>query len=375
MPLLASLVLFGAWAMPLAAMPRIIKEVLETNTRYLSGPAARSVLSGGSVRVTNHISRRGYNVAGKVVKARVIPESAGTMVVDGVTTPTDEPDEASLYETGDRPGPDPKENADREASRRHDTPVPEGMAVQTKTDVYGRASFLFKPASGHTGPVDIQVYFVNQSTGFSEHTALHRIDVVSRPRALTEAGVTLIALLGVIALSIAGQRAQWRPEPPVWEEVLFPWATPFIPRRTTTRDRAKALLTALFAGALISLALTVMPSPAWGIATALGFTLFAVWKRNKSPFPFFALMGLGLWWAALGASLGQPSAAFESLMPDVPWVPWALAPALSILAPCPALSLPLLTSFYFSHVLTLGQALLGLLPYLLGAALVFGRKA
>lgn len=356
-----------------AAVPRIIREVLETNTQYLSGPASKTVLTGGAVRITNHISRRGYNVGGKIVKIRVIPEEAGMLSIEGMP-PVEEPDLASVYETGDKPGPDPAENADRAQIRRHDNPPSEGPAVQGKTDLYGRIHFLLKPRPGYRGPVDVQVYFVNQTTGFAEHTALHRIEVVSRPLALLEGAITAVALLAVLLLAFLGQRASWRPQSPNHEEALLPWTTLLLPPRTTSPERRRSLLMSWSAGAVATALLLFLPNPVWGLATALTLILMATLRHDHASHPTVLFVAVALWWAALGMNFSQPFSVLSDLLPEASWMPWVLAPALSILAPNPVLSLPLLFHAMLSHLVSPIQAVLGLVPLIAGSLWILLRK-
>lgn len=355
---------------PLFGMPRIIKEVLETNTRYLSWASAPSAWSGGGWIISNHISRRGYNVAGKIVKVWAEPAGSGIFQVGGTEALQTDDEEADFWETGDRPGPDRLAEKEREEKKRRDIPWAEAEAVQAKTDLFGRVFFTFKPAAQYQGVVDVRVCFVNQSTGFSEHVVLHRLEIRSRTAFLLESALLALLLSALAVASVLTAKAVWRPEPPVIALLLFPWFGAWGGKPVSAKSlRQWAVFFALY-GLLLAWGYRVLPGMGWAAVCAIPVLLMLRPLGERLGMGTVLLMGLLVVQTLLGTWLSHWGAAdfFGNMGKQGLWG-WIVAPGVALLLPSPALAFPVLAWMLQGDVLEFNQALASL-PVFLGAYLL-----
>jgi hypothetical protein len=355
---------------PLFGMPRIIKEVLETNSRYLSWVSAPSAWSGGGWIISNHISRRGYNVGGKIVKVWAEPAGSGIFLVGGSEPFRMDDEEADFWETGDRPGPDRLIEKEREEKKRRDTPKVEGEAVQAKTDLFGRVLFTFIPAAQFRGVVDVRVCFVNQSTGFSEHVVLHRLEIRSRTAFLLESVILALLLCALAVASVLTAKAVWRPEPPVVALLLFPWFGAWGGKPVSVKLLRQWAVFFALDGLLLAWGYQAMPGVGWAAVCAIPLLLMLRAIGERLGMGTVLLMGLLVAQILLGTWLSHWGAAefFGSLASLTPWV-WIVAPVVALLLPSPALAFPVLAWLLKGEVLDINQALISI-PVFLGAYLL-----
>jgi len=360
---------------PLPGMPRIIKEVLETNTAYRSWAAAPAAWSGQGWIISNHISRHGYNVAGKIVKIYAEPEDAGLFRVVGSAPVSPEEEEAEFWETGDRPGPDRLAERERDEKKKRDTPWTEGPAVQGKTDMFGRVSFLFVPSVRFQGRADVRVCFVNQSTGFSEHVVLHRLEVRSRASFILETTLLAVLLTALAIASVLAARAVWRPEPPVVALLLFPWLSAWGGKPVSAGTLRRWAILFTLDGLAIAVGNSVFPGMGWAILSAV--PLLILFRRTAERLGtgsvllmalFLAQSVLAIWMAHWGGADLLGPLVRES------YGGWILGPLVAILFPNPALAFPVLGWLLGSGLLDAGRALVSLPVFFAAYGLLEWRK-
>lgn len=177
----------------LQAVPPLLKQVLETNTVYESRISSQEVWAGRPFIVSNHISRRGINVGGKIV----------VLVAEGKN-----------LELSPEPKVEPGTNARDEADdlKNFVEKLPDALAI-TRTDMRGNALFSVKPSAFFTGAeaIRIRVLFVNQSGFFAEHQVVHLVRVVSPFRfwgTFASAFVLMLAMMIFVFLAWRNARSQ-----------------------------------------------------------------------------------------------------------------------------------------------------------------------
>ncbi len=138
----------------LMATPKLLKAILDTNTFYESVSSKTTLSSGEVISISNHITRKGYAIAGKVIRASIEQPEAGLLALD--------PKDFSLSQ------------ADREKKTNQNFSF--GKIIEGKTDEHGVLKVYFKPKQ--SGQVELRFYFVNQSTDFAEHQNLIGLHVL-----------------------------------------------------------------------------------------------------------------------------------------------------------------------------------------------------
>ncbi|MBL8993796.1 MAG: hypothetical protein JNM63_10670 [Spirochaetia bacterium] len=175
----------------LQAVPPLLKQVLETNTVYESRIVSKEVWAGRPFIVSNHISRRGINVGGKIV----------VLVAEGKNTQLSP-------EPKIEPGTNGRDEADE--LKNFVEKLPDAIAV-TRTDMRGNALFSVKPSAffGAAEECRIRVLFINQSGFFAEHQVVHLVRVVSPFRFWGTFASPFILMLAMMAfVGIAWRNAR-----------------------------------------------------------------------------------------------------------------------------------------------------------------------
>jgi hypothetical protein len=139
---------------PVSAVPKLLKNILDTNSLYESIASKKELRVGEIIVLSNHITRKNYAIGGKIIRVALEDPNAGQLSLD-----------ANRFEvTGDK------------EDTKNETRPSFGSVVESKTDERGVVKVYFKAL--RSGTSDIRVYFINQSTDYAEHQNLMRLSIL-----------------------------------------------------------------------------------------------------------------------------------------------------------------------------------------------------